>query len=169
MREYVQKHLNDTGRICHCIRCREVGHKQSQGIIPQKKDIELVRRDYNASDGKEIFLSFEDVEQDILLGFLRLRHPSTEKSISVVGEKPFSIIREVHVYGTLVGIGRSALNPLDWQHKGLGSRLIEEAVNISRDEVGSELLLVTSGIGVREYYAKRGFERLMPYMVRKLS
>lgn len=169
LREYAQKFLEESGRTCRCIRCREVGHKQQKGIIPSEKDIELVRREYNASGGKEIFLSFEDTSQDIILGFLRLRHPSEDKIISEVNNKSFSIIREIHVYGSVVGIGTQAERKIDWQHKGFGTKLIDEATRISRDEVGSELLLVTSGIGVREYYAKRGFKRLMPYMVKPLT
>lgn len=169
LREYAQKFLLESGRVCRCIRCREVGHKQQKGIFPSEESIELVRREYNASGGKEIFLSFEDTSQDIILGFLRLRHPSNDKIISVVKDKPFSIIREVHVYGSVVGIGAQTDRKADWQHKGFGTKLIEEATKISRDEAGSELLLVTSGIGVREYYAKRGFKRLMPYMAKPLK
>ncbi len=67
-----------------------------------------------------------------------------------------------------MGIGFNAKQASDWQHKGYGSKLVEEAVTISRDEEGSELLLVTSGIGVREYYKKRGFGKLYPYMARVL-
>jgi elongator complex protein 3 len=40
-------------------------------VRPQ--DVQLIRRDYYANDGWETFLSYEDVEQDILIGLLRLR------------------------------------------------------------------------------------------------
>ena len=99
---------------------------------------------------------------------MRLRHPSDDILISSVGNKPFSIIRELHIYGSLVGIGYDAQQKSDWQHKGYGSKLVDEAVRISKEEHDSELLLVTSGIGVREYYGKRGFEKLKPYMARVL-
>ncbi len=168
LREYAQRHLVESGRKCRCIRCREVGHQIRKGTHPSLDDIELVRREYDASGGKEIFLSYEDTSQDIILGFLRLRHPSKDRLISGVEEKPFSIIRELHIYGSIVGIGYNPKQVSDWQHKGYGSKLIEEAVTISRDEAESELLLVTSGIGVREYYAKRGFKKLDPYMSRVL-
>jgi len=168
LREYAQRHLEESGRKCQCIRCREVGHQIRKGKTLSVDDIELVRIEYKASDGKEIFLSYEDTSQDIILGFLRLRHPSDQVLISSVGEQPFSIIRELHVYGSLVGIGFDAQQKSDWQHKGYGSKLVEEALRISKEEQGSDLLLVTSGIGVREYYAKRGFEKLKPYMARVL-
>ena len=44
-----------------------------------------------------------------------------------------------------------------------GEALIEEAKIIAR-EAGQETLLVMSGVGVREYYRKLGFERVGPYM-----
>ncbi|MCF2143553.1 MAG: tRNA uridine(34) 5-carboxymethylaminomethyl modification radical SAM/GNAT enzyme Elp3 [Candidatus Heimdallarchaeota archaeon] len=167
LREYAQQYLAEQGKNCRCIRCREVGHKQQKGLTPREKDIELVKREYDASGGKEIFLSFEDTSQDILFGFLRLRHPSDEKLITVVKGRPFSIIRELHVYGAVVGIGKTAEQASDWQHRGFGTKLLEEASELARVH-GSELLLVTSGVGVREYYAKRGFEKLLPYMAKHL-
>ncbi|MBN1328024.1 MAG: tRNA uridine(34) 5-carboxymethylaminomethyl modification radical SAM/GNAT enzyme Elp3 [Candidatus Heimdallarchaeota archaeon] len=169
LREHAQRYLEETGRKCRCIRCREVGHLQMKGISPSVKDIELIKREYDASNGKEVFLSYEDTSQDIILGFLRLRHPSKEKVITEVSENtPFSIIRELHIYGSVVGIGDVAGITTNWQHRGYGTKLISEAEELAR-AVGSELILVTSGIGVREYYAKRGFEYLLPYMAKKLS
>jgi elongator complex protein 3 len=41
-------------------------------------EIELIRRDYVANGGWETFLSYEDPEQDILVGLLRLRKLSEE-------------------------------------------------------------------------------------------
>jgi elongator complex protein 3 len=163
LREYAQKHLAESGRKCRCIRCREVGLQQIKGIYPSEENIELVHREYNASNGKEIFISYEDTSQDIILGFLRLRHPSDQVIINQVNETPFSIIRELHVYGSVVGIGVQSDKKSDWQHRGYGKKMIEEAIELSK-AAGSELLLVTSGIGVREYYAKRGFKKLLPYM-----
>ena len=41
-------------------------------------EVELIRRDYWANDGWETFLSYEDPDQDILVGLLRLRKPSAD-------------------------------------------------------------------------------------------
>ncbi len=41
-------------------------------------EIELIRRDYVANGGWETFLSYEDPDQDILVGLLRLRKLSDE-------------------------------------------------------------------------------------------
>jgi len=167
LREYAQQFLAEQGKSCRCIRCREVGHKQQKGFLPREKDIELVKREYAASGGTEVFLSFEDRSQDVLFGFLRLRHPSEEHLITVTKEKPFSIIRELHIYGSVVGIGKTAHQAYDWQHRGFGTKLIDVASELAQER-GSELLLVTSGVGVREYYAKRGFKKLLPYMAKQL-
>ena len=40
--------------------------------------MELIRRDYAANGGWETFLSYEDADQDILVGLLRLRKCSAE-------------------------------------------------------------------------------------------
>lgn len=65
--------------------------------------MELIRRDYFANGGWETFLSYEDPNQDILIGLLRLR------KCSVAGTfKPelvnASMVRELHVYGSVVPI-----------------------------------------------------------------
>lgn len=46
---------------------KEIHHR----VRPDK--VELVRRDYVANGGWETFLSYEDPQQDILIGLLRLR------------------------------------------------------------------------------------------------
>jgi hypothetical protein len=47
-----------------------------QRVRPQS--LELLRRDYTANGGWETFLSYEDPEQDILVGLLRLRKCSED-------------------------------------------------------------------------------------------
>lgn len=51
-------------------------HEIHHRVRPQ--DLELLRRDYTANGGWETFLSYEDPEQDILVGLLRLRKCSEE-------------------------------------------------------------------------------------------
>lgn len=40
--------------------------------------VELIRRDYEANDGWETFISYEDPGLDILIGLLRLRKCSKD-------------------------------------------------------------------------------------------
>ena len=56
--------------ICRCIRCREI-----RGQYSPTDKIKLFRQDYNASGGREIFLSLEDKKQKRLYALLRLRIP----------------------------------------------------------------------------------------------
>jgi len=124
----------------------------------------MLRRDYDASQGKEVFLSFEDENYDSIAAFLRLRFPS--KHAHRWEMRDAAIVREVKVFGKEVPVGERENEA--WQHKGFGRRLMEEAERISREEWGVSRLVVISGVGVRNYYRKLGYERLGPYMAKKL-
>ncbi|RXM97246.1 Elongator complex protein 3 [Acipenser ruthenus] len=79
-------------------------------------EVELVRRDYVANSGWETFLSYEDPQQDILIGLLRLRKCSPE-SFRPELKGGVSIVRELHVYGSVVPI--SSRDPGKFQHQVL--------------------------------------------------
>ena len=104
--------------------------------------MELIRRDYYANGGWETFLSYEDPEQDILIGLLRLRKCSAETFCPELKDKA-SVVRELHVYGSVVPV--SARDPTRFQHQGFGTLLMEEAERIARDEHMSIKLAVISG------------------------
>lgn len=76
--------------------------------------MELIRRDYVANGGWETFLSYEDPEQDILIGLLRLRRCSPQ-SFRAELKSGVSIVRELHVYGSVVPI--SSRDPSKFQHQ----------------------------------------------------
>jgi elongator complex protein 3 len=133
--------------------------------MPLPEDVSLARREYEASGGKEVFLSFEVEWKDALVGYLRLRRPSRKAHRSELQDS--GIVREVKVFGPMVPIGKNAMK--EWQHRGYGGRLLEYANSIVRDEWGFERMIVTSGIGAREYYRKFGFQRVGPYMGKDLS
>ncbi|MBI4297367.1 MAG: tRNA uridine(34) 5-carboxymethylaminomethyl modification radical SAM/GNAT enzyme Elp3 [Chloroflexi bacterium] len=150
LREMVRARMEETGMSCHCIRCREYGHRQREGrAIGEPK---LKRLDYEASGGKEIFLSFED-EDSTLFGILRLR---LEKMARV---------RELHVFGPEVPLGTE--NPAAAQHRGLGEALLSQAETIARDW-GASSLSVLSGVGAKEYYRGLGYASQDSYMVKEL-
>ena len=75
---------------------------------------ELIRRDYMANGGWETFLSYEDPEQDILIGLLRLRKCS-EDTYRPELKGGCSVVRELHVYGTAVPV--HARDPTKFQHQ----------------------------------------------------
>lgn len=159
--ELVYNRLEEEDIQCQCIRCREVGHKKAHGIEPDYNNIELLRTDYDVVGGHEIFLSMEDVENDILIGFTRLRIPSNRVFRKEITSSS-SLIRELHVYGQMQKIGKNDDNL--WQHKGYGAQLLEEAERIAKDEYNKNKMLIISGIGVRDYYRKFGYYKDGPYM-----
>ena len=159
--ELVYNRLEEEDIQCQCIRCREVGHKKAHGIEPDYNNIELLRTDYDVVGGHEIFLSIEDVENDILIGFTRLRIPSNRVFRKEITSSS-SLIRELHVYGQMQKIGKNDDNL--WQHKGYGAQLLEEAERIAKDEYNKNKMLIMSGIGVRDYYRKFGYYKDGPYM-----
>ncbi len=168
LRQLAQKELEAVGGRCRCIRCREIGHRiKDEGLDSDDVRIEIVRREYDASGGQEVFLSYEVPKEDILIGYIRLRNPSSVVHRPEVDtDKGTALIREVKVFGAVVPIGRTSDG--EWQHQGYGRKLIAEAERISKEEWGMKRILVTAGVGVREYYRKLGYERVGPYMGKDL-
>ncbi|NWS62051.1 ELP3 protein, partial [Chunga burmeisteri] len=165
LRELALARMKDLGTQCRDVRTREVGIQEIHHKV-RPYQIELVRRDYVANGGWETFLSYEDPEQDILVGLLRLRKCS-EESFRPELKGGVSIVRELHVYGSVVPV--SSRDPSKFQHQGFGMLLMEEAERIAKEEHGSWKIAVISGVGTRNYYRKIGYELEGPYMVKKLD
>jgi elongator complex protein 3 len=141
---------------CDCIRCREPRNKKIDF-----KNVKLLRYNYDASGGKEVFLSFEDTKNDILLGFCRLRKPYKPFRKEIISSS--AGIRELHVYGKAIPIGKKG----SIQHKGYGKKLLNEAEKTAK-ELKARKILVISGIGTREYYKRLGYRKDGCYMSKKL-
>ncbi|XP_070705876.1 elongator complex protein 3 [Pempheris klunzingeri] len=165
LRELALARMKDMGTECRDVRTREVGIQEIHHKV-RPYQVELVRRDYVANGSWETFLSYEDPEQDILIGLLRLRRCSPQ-SFRPELKGGVSIVRELHVYGSVVPV--SSRDPSKFQHQGFGMMLMEEAARIARDEHGSSKLAVISGVGTRNYYRKMGYELEGPYMVKDLN
>ncbi|KAJ2744028.1 Elongator subunit [Coemansia sp. BCRC 34301] len=164
LRELALQRMKDLGTTCRDVRTREVGIVDIHTKV-QPEQVELIRRDYVANGGWETFLSYEDPDADILIGLLRLRKCSPEAfREELLGGA--SIVRELHVYGSVVPV--HSRDPKKFQHQGFGSLLMEEAERIARDEHGSRKLAVISGVGTRHYYRKLGYELDGPYMSKLL-
>ncbi|XP_016354829.1 elongator complex protein 3-like [Sinocyclocheilus anshuiensis] len=164
LRELALARMKDMGTECRDVRTREVGIQEIHHKV-RPYQVELIRRDYVANGGWETFLSYEDPEQDILIGLLRLRRCSPQ-SFRPELKGGVSIVRELHVYGSVVPV--SSRDPSKFQHQGFGMMLMEEAKRIARDEHGSSKLAVISGVGTRNYYRKMGYELEGLYMVKNL-
>ncbi len=260
-------------------RSRDIRAREPKGKNIDWDKIRIKVMEYEASKGKEFFISAEDVKNDLLIGFCRLRFPSLysskedsiskrvsinsrtsetdkedninplmiqfKKKDSIIRSKPFekqiisataggcplreqeirklsyfcprneivvsflrtqrssdfpamaekmlsfenkraspmlssdneklnfmpslrpeitknsAIIRELHIYGTATAIGDEGLV----QHKGYGRKLMQKAEQIAKKN-GKDKIIVISGVGVREYYRKLGYEKEGPYMVK---
>ncbi|MCP9257395.1 Elongator complex protein 3 [Dirofilaria immitis] len=164
LREHALARMKELGTSCRDVRTREVGIQEIHNKV-RPYQTELIRRDYVANGGWETFLSYEDPEQDILVGLLRLRK-CADKVHRPELKGGTSIVRELHVYGSVVPV--SARDPSKFQHQGFGQLLMEEAERIARDEHYSKKLAIISGVGTRNYYRKMGYELDGPYMSKLL-
>ena len=160
LRGVVKQRMKRKGVECRCIRCREYGHRAREGR--ETGQPKLVRMDYEASGGKEIFLSFED-ETETLFGLLRLRiQPEAES------EGNTAVIRELHIYGPEVPLTEQKEGAA--QHKGLGKALLLEAERVAAEEFKVPQMTILSGIGAREYYRSEfGYSLQGAYMVKELQ
>jgi len=150
---------------CECIRCREAGHADRRPDSIERDILE-----YEAAGGRELFISYEDFDRDVLVGFCRLRFPNDPDRPEL---DRAALVRELHVYGDQVGVGEDTIEGVasdQHQHKGYGRRLLRHAERLAAD-AGYEDLAVLSGIGAREYYRKLGYTQSPtgPYMMKGLE
>lgn len=167
LRELIEKRVVEKGVKINEIRYREVGRQLAYRCRKPDK-ISIAREYYEASMGMEIFLAVEDVENNIIIGLLRLRIPSEKAHRREINSRT-ALVRELHIYGPQIPIGNHSSD--SWQHRGWGAKLLRVAEEIARYEFNCNTMYVLSGVGAREYYRKLGYRRLgeAPYMVKRLS
>jgi elongator complex protein 3 len=163
LRQLAWQKMDEHGWTCDCIRCREVGHNDET-----PEDVTLDVSKYEVAGGTEHFISFEDRQKDLLVGFCRLRFPNdpVRKELDSA-----AIVRELHVYGSQVGVGSddgATAGVEQRQHQGYGKRLLARAEQLAT-EAGFARLAVLSGIGVREYYREKlDYKQDGPYVSKRL-
>ena len=159
LRQIILDEMRDRKLSCRCIRCREIGRFVGKQGSTSNPNLVLKRVDYEASGGSEVFLSFEDPESDSLHGFVRLRIPSGKEHRPEIRDQRAALIRELHVYGPVASLRtrETKREPLQAQHRGLGSSLLVEAERIAGSEFSRKKLVVISAVGTKEYYRKRGY------------
>ena len=185
LREVVKKRMQQMETECRCIRCREYGHRAQNGLPTGEP--RLVRMEYEASGGREVFLSFED-DQETLFGLLRLRiqsrpvarleqeNPFNEQEKVPPAHSNTALLRELHIYGPEARITKGNADEArdepvipQAQHKGLGKALVAEAERITREEFKAGQMVVLSGVGAREYYRSEfGYRSRAGYMIKDL-
>lgn len=166
LRDVVKQRMKEKAVECKCIRCREYGHRLRDGW--EVGEPRMVTMDYEASGGREIFLSMED-EKETLFGLLRMRVQS--QPIARLGQGKdgnLILIRELHVYGPEVSL--SQRDPRAAQHKGLGKALLIEAERLASDVFHAQQMVILSGVGAKEYYRSEfGYHSQGDYMVKRLG
>lgn len=160
LRQDVHTELKRRGTRCQCVRCREVKNK-----TVELSSLQLDDHVYQAGKAEEHFIAFNTAE-DGLAGFIRLSLPSAGSPDTGISDLAgAALIREVHVYGQSLAVGAEKSGAA--QHVGLGTRLLEEAERVAKQN-GFEKLAVIAAVDTRGYYLDRGFERGEYYLVKKI-
>ena len=177
LRQIVELEMAKEGKICNCIRCREI---QDQKFVLE--DLEMETIDYETSIGKEKFISFKTksdenkegpknldpkLKADRLVSFLRLCLTDFKlcRDNFITELSDCAVIREVHVYGKVEKIG--TVGSENAQHLGLGKQMMQEAEKIAK-KAGYKKIAVISAIGTREYYTKLGYALNELYLIKEL-
>lgn len=153
LRQLIERQMEKLGAKCQCIRCREV--KGDKEVVKKLETAVVLERKYTANGGIEYFISVETPDEATLFGFLRLRLTTPE------AETPFdelggcALIRELHVYGHLTAT-TGEVRGAKAQHSGIGTRLLQEAERVAAQH-GYRKAAVISGVGVRNYYRRKGY------------
>jgi elongator complex protein 3 len=163
LRQLVQIEMEKEGLKIEDIRSREI-----RGEEIDAGNLEIEEIEYETTVSNEFFISYKTKDTDKICGFLRLSLPKGKyrKKHFLEELKGCSIIREVHVYGKVLGIKAESTG--ESQHLGLGKNLIERAEDMSKRK-GFEKIVVISAVGTRGYYRKRGFKEDNLYMLKGLG
>lgn len=174
LRKDIEKIFRQENAKLKEIRYREIGFalRENKQV---NYSLKLKTTKYKAACGEEYFLEIINSD-DILFGLCRLRIfndklkkslqlPSnpTSQQIQFINNQKISgrqrtkferakraIIRELHVYGPAIEIGKKGKIS---QHRGLGKLLMSEAEKIAQKN-NCKKIFVISGVGVRNYYKK---------------
>ena len=160
MRQIVEAEIKKEDIKLKDIRSREI---RNEKVSIDDLEEEIIR--YSTSVSTEYFISYKTKKYDKICGFLRLSIPKKRENF-IYELSNSSVIREVHVYGVVVGIGKK--NDGKSQHLGLGKRMIQIAEDISKEN-SFEYISVISAVGTRGYYEKLGFKKEGLYMKKKFN
>jgi elongator complex protein 3 len=145
---------------------RDIRAREPKNKLVNWDTVEIKVMEYDASGGKEFFISVEDTTNDILIGFCRLRfcHEFLRDEITPMS----AIVRELHVYGIATALGKDGTKNDTVQHRGWGKKLMAKAEEIAQQH-GKDKMVVISGVGAKEYYYKLGYMKDGVYVSKKLS
>lgn len=157
IRQSVEEQLIKSGRKINEIRYREI---KNEKVSFSKLKLRISAYDTQVST--EFFLEYV-TNTDKIVGFLRLSIPNIKNSIGEL--KDSAIIREIHVYGQTLDVGKEELGRS--QHIGIGKKLIDKAKEITKD-YNIRRLSIISSVGTKLYYQKLGFKDGLLYQYQRL-
>jgi elongator complex protein 3 len=145
-REVAEAHLRWRG-----VRLVEIRAREIRRLAFDPSRVRLRETSYATSTGRECFLEMVTPD-DRLLAFLRLALPSRASFVAELGTS--AVIRELHVYGGVAGLGERG--PGVPQHSGFGRALVAAARERAAT-AGHAALAVISAMGTRAYWRSLGF------------
>ena len=154
LRQMIMDDLKKEGKYTKEIRSREIG----RNLDYKYKDSRYTTRVYKTDDnGEEWFISLESIDKRVIFGFIRLRIPPKNHNPVFKCLKNKGLIRELHVYNSLISVGKKARDTINnTQHRGVGKTLLKIAEWIAWAK-GTTGVAVITGEGVRSYYHNRGY------------
>lgn len=158
LREVAERRLAADGVPVRDIRAREI---RRAALDPGALVLSELR--YATSLGQEVFLQWT-APGDRLAAFLRLSLPREPSFVAELRDS--AVIREVHVYGAALELGRRGERAA--QHRGLGRALVARAEALARAG-GFPALSVISAVGTRPWYRSLGFADGALYQHRRLA
>ncbi|MFW9780852.1 MAG: tRNA uridine(34) 5-carboxymethylaminomethyl modification radical SAM/GNAT enzyme Elp3, partial [Candidatus Heimdallarchaeota archaeon] len=170
LRQLVQKRMNELNIKCSCIRCREFGIKKRKEFIDEESydKVKFYKYHYEASQGEEMFLSYENKDENYLMGYLRLRKPSNFAHRAEINDEKTMLVREIRVVGELVPKDIKPTRGTQIQHRGFGKSLMLQAEKESLEKYDAKKLTVISGIGARDWFYDLGYKKDGPYVSKLL-
>lgn len=162
LRQIVEKRIKDKWVKLLDTRHREIREWKND---PQKAILHTF--EYEASKGKEYFLTFEDPSDRTIFSLLRLRLPPANKDIiDILPELEWcALIREIHTFWDQLWVTEKGST--FWQHIGFWKRLIAEAEEISK-KAWYKRMAVIAWVWVRQYYEKRWYSLEWEYMIKEI-
>jgi histone acetyltransferase (RNA polymerase elongator complex component) len=196
LRQVIQEKMKKDGDKCNCIYCMEIGDKELDNLTPiivVRKYIASEGIEYHLSveahdmnyyqkfmyymyiayayifwflTGKWTYWSGNLDSYTGLFGFLRLRFDTNPGGDFIPEINDCALIREVHVYGSSLGVGTDSFGS---QHRGFGKLLVKTAEKISSKN-GWKKTAVIAGVGTREYYKNKcGYTLGNTYMLKNIE
>jgi ELP3 family radical SAM enzyme/protein acetyltransferase len=196
LRQLLTDRMTKCGKKCYCIYCMEIGDKEIDDITPilvvrkyeASEGIEyhlsVEAHDMNMYatimyymfiinsyiiwffTGKWRYWSGNLSSYTGLFGFLRLRIDPNPGGDFIQEINECALIREVHVYGSSLGVGTDTIGS---QHRGFGMLMVKTAEEISLLN-GFKKSAVIAGVGTRKYYENKcGYKKGNTYMLKNLT